>query len=78
MAQDVDKWIIVFLFVGFIYTIIVCFYNLNGYYKSVTIPDTLINIIQHNLESTPIMDILFDDQCDNDNTSNILRILLWI
>ena len=43
-----------------------------GYYKSVTIPDNLINIIQHNLESTPIMDILFDNQCENNNTSNLL------
>ena len=52
----------------FVFICILCI----GYYKSVTIPDNIINIIRQNLESTPIMEILFDNQCDNDNTSNLL------
>lgn len=43
------------------------------YYKeSEKIPNYIIKIMKYNLESTPIMDILIDNQCLNSDTSNVL------
>ena len=43
------------------------------YYKeSENIPNYIIKLMKYNLESTPIMDILSDDQCLNSGTSNVL------
>ena len=41
-------------------------------YKNEYYPDYKMEIIQHNLESTPIYDILSDYECGDDNSSNIL------
>ena len=41
-------------------------------YERKKIPSYIIETIQHNLESTPIFDILSDDKCENSNTSTIL------
>ena len=46
-------------------------YNIKRY-EHIEIPSYKIETIQHNLESTPIFDILSDDKCENNNTSNIL------
>ncbi len=43
-----------------------------SYYEKQTIPDYIANTIKYNLESTPIMDILSDNECLNGDTSNIL------
>ena len=69
-----DHWSMCCLYIELLYTIFSSLLISLGvvFYKSVTIPDNLINILQHNLDSTPIIDILFDNQCENDNTSNIL------
>ena len=40
-------------------------------YKTEYYPDYKMEIIQHNLESTPIFDILSGYECENGNTSNI-------
>ena len=72
MAENTTSYELLFIVIIVIYTFIISLINYSGYYKARTIPDFLINIIQHNLESTPIMDILFDEQCNDDNTSNIL------
>ena len=42
------------------------------YYKIVKIPENFIHVVKHNLESTPIMDILMDNNCSNKQISNIL------
>ena len=44
----------------------------NYYDISENIPDFKIKLMKHNLESTPIMDILSDDQCLNSDTGNVL------
>ena len=60
------------------FTIMFCVYGsilvpiLVGYYKSKPIPVYKLNVIQHNLESTPIIDIISGEQCKSDDTSNIL------
>ena len=41
-------------------------------YNHKQISDYKIETIQHNLESTPIFDILSEDKCENNNTGNIL------
>ena len=42
-------------------------------YKYKTIPAYKVGLIEHNLESTPIYDILIGEQCEDYNkTSNIL------
>ena len=41
-------------------------------YERKEIPSFKIETIQHNLESTPIFDILSDEECENNNTSTIL------
>ena len=47
--------------------------SLASYYEEEdNIPSYLINTIKYNLESTPIMDILSDDECSNSHTSNVL------
>ena len=42
------------------------------YYESNPIPHYKLNVIQHNLESTPIIDIISGEQCENGDISNIL------
>ena len=48
----------------------VCFFA--AFYESKSIPGYILNVIQHNLESTPIIDIISGEQCEIDDTSNIL------
>ena len=42
------------------------------YYEEQTIPNYIANTIKYNIESTPIMDILSDNECLNTDTSNVL------
>ena len=41
-------------------------------YKHKEIPSYVVETFKRNLESTPIFDILIDEQCDYNNNSNIL------
>lgn len=41
-------------------------------YKHEEIPSYVVETFKRNLESTPIFDILIDEQCDYNNNSNIL------
>ena len=59
----------VMVLVAFFQTIFFCLLG----YKNKNIPDYKVGIIEHNLESTPIYDILSGNQCEDYNkTSNIL------
>ena len=66
---DISYAMLMFMYVG-VAAGLVC--ALSGIYESKSIPDYKIQIIQHNLESTPIMDILSGEECENGNTGNIL------
>ena len=66
---DISYAVLMFLYLG-VAAGLVC--ALSGVYESKTIPDYKIQIIQHNLESTPIMDILSGEDCENRDTGNIL------
>ena len=65
MANDASAFDSSYVIIMFIYISVaaslVC--ALSGVYESKTIPDYKIQIIQHNLESTPIMDILSGEDC---------------
>ena len=62
-------YVIIMTTLLFIMTLVFPFMN----YKYKKIPDYKIGIIEHNIESTPIYDILSGKQCeDNKKTSNIL------
>ena len=65
---------ITFMIIGIIFT---CFGGtlisiFSTYYNGSYIPDYKIKLIEHNLDSTPIMNILSDNQCLNSDTSNVL------
>ena len=67
---DMNFMMIVMIFTFFGCSLIVAF---STYYKeSESIPSFKIELMKHNLESTPIMDILSDDQCLISDTSNVL------
>lgn len=57
---DISYAVLMFRYLG-VAAGLVC--ALSGVYESKTIPDYKIQIIQHNLESTPIMDILSGEDC---------------
>ena len=74
MADDTSGFDISYSMLMFMYVAIaaglVC--SLSGTYESKSIPDYKIQIIQHNLESTPIMDILSGEDCQKGDAGNIL------
>ena len=63
-----------YIFISVIYVFLaaplVC--CISGIFKSKPIPNYKIQIIQHNIESTPIMDILSGEDCENRDVGNIL------
>ena len=67
---DITFMLIAIFFTFFACTLIAA---LATYYKeSENIPSYIIKMMKYNLESTPIMDILSEDQCLNSVTSNVL------
>ena len=69
MCKISDPVFVLIIFFSFFGTIILSIFV---QYKNEYYPDYKIEIIQHNLESTPIYDILSDYECGDDNSSNIL------
>ena len=65
---------IIYASITFLYSFIVSFFICASlvYDDTNSIPNNKLQIIQHNLESTPIIDILSGEDCENIDTSNIL------
>ena len=67
--------------IDLVYMMVVILYTFLGsslvsalvkYYEPNLIPSNKLNVIRHNLESTPIIDIISGEKCESDETSNIL------
>ena len=75
MANNFNGLDLTFMMIAIIFTFFACtlISALATYYEeSDNIPDYIIKMMKYNLESTPIIDILSDDQCSNSDKGNVL------
>ena len=72
--SDCNNTDMIYAFIALLYSLIASFFinSILSYDETKSIPNTKLQIIKHNLESTPIIDILSGDDCEDIDTSNLL------